>query len=101
MTETTISSKTRTKVIGEEFSINCFADKNADGSVTPEIFKSEVLDSKSVVDNQSGIEGELILSSDEENCGALNTDGELNINVENDDAERYSKNDNGELIYTT
>ena len=46
----------------ELFLINCFADMNADGSTTPDLFKSQVLDKPMEIDNVDGKEGELMLS---------------------------------------
>lgn len=64
---------------------------NDDGSTTPSIYKSQVLEKPMIVDNTSGKEGELLLSHSGETVGSINSDGELIIEPEGDDANRYVK----------
>jgi hypothetical protein len=90
---TQVSVKTITEVEQSSglFLINCFSDMNDDGSTTPSIYKSQVLDKPMIVDNTSGKEGELMLSHSGETVGNINSDGELIIEPEGDDANRYVK----------
>ena len=62
---TQVSVKTITEVEQSSglFIINCFSDMNEDGSTTPSVYKSQVLDKTMVIDNTAGKEGELMLSS--------------------------------------
>lgn len=97
--KTEVSVKTRTEGIENGvFVITSFSDMNEDGTKTPVIFKSEVLDSPKIIDNVKGKEGELLLSYIGDKVGEIDDKGNLIIEVENDDAEKYNKqNDN--LIY--
>ena len=83
------------------FSIHTFSDRNSDGSTTPSIFKSQILKEAKTIDNVEGKEGELMISSDSEYVGKLEN-GELILDVSNDDTQRYSRGgkDNAYLIYT-
>lgn len=91
--KTQVSVKTITEVEKNSglFLISCFSDKNEDGSTTPSIYKSQVLEKPMIVDNTSGTEGELMLSHVGETVGNVNSDGELIIKPEGDDADKYSK----------
>ena len=90
---TQVSVKTITEVEQSSglFLINCFSDMNDDGSTTPSIYKSQVLEKPMIVDNTSGKEGELLLSHSGETVGSINSDGELIIEPEGDDANKYVK----------
>lgn len=98
--KTEASTKTITEVekISGIFLINCFADMNADGSTTPDLFKSQVLDKPMEIDNVDGKEGELMLSYVGNKVGELNENGELIIELENDDVNKYNKVDEN-LMY--
>lgn len=90
---TQVSVKTITEVEPSSglFLINCFSDMNDDGSTTPSIYKSQVLEKPMIVDNTSGKEGELLLSYSGNTVGNINIDGELVIEPEGDDANKYEK----------
>lgn len=90
---TQVSVKTITEVEQSSglFLINCFSDMNEDGSTTPSIYKSQVLEKPMIVDNTSGKEGELMLSHSGDNVGSINNNGELVIEPEGDDANKYEK----------
>lgn len=98
---TTVPTKTITKVLdegAENLSINCFASMNDDGTTFPEIYDSEVLGEDLSINDVHGLEGELLITS--ENTDAANIEeGDLILTTKEDDAERYSVNDNGDLIY--
>lgn len=64
---------------------------NEDGSTTPSIYKSQILEKPMIVDNTSGKEGELMLSHSGDNVGSINNNGELVIEPEGDDANKYEK----------
>lgn len=64
---------------------------NEDGSTNPSIYKSQVLEKPMIVDNTSGKEGELMLSHSGDNVGNINNNGELVIEPEGDDANKYEK----------
>jgi hypothetical protein len=95
-----VSTKTITEVEQDSglFNIHCFSDMNDDGTTTPSIYKSQILEKKMIVDNVSGKEGELMLSHVGDSVGELNKDGELTLRPQNDDAQKYDKEDEN-LIY--
>lgn len=97
---TEVSVKTVTEVEKQSgtFLITCFSDMNEDGSTTPVLFKSKVLDKPMEVDNISGQEGELMLSYTGDKVGEINSGGELILDVENDDVDKYNK-ENENLTY--
>lgn len=97
---TQVSVKTITEVEQDTgvFLINCFSDMNEDGTTTPSIYKSQLLDKEKIIDNTSGKEGELMLSHSGSTVGDINNDGQLVINVEGDDANKYDKEQEN-LIY--
>ena len=99
MTSTIVSVKTLTETKGATATIVCFSDMNEDGSTTPSIVKAEVLKEVKEVNAVPGNEGELIISGDEKAFGNLNSKGELTLELENDDVNKYSLNNNGELEY--
>lgn len=82
------------------FLIRCFSDMNEDGTTTPVIFKSQILDSPMEIDGVNGKEGELMLSHSGEESGSFNSNGELVISISNDvdKVHRYSMN-NENLMY--
>lgn len=90
---TQVSVKTITEVEQSSglFIINCFSDMNEDGSTTPSVYKSQVLDKTMVIDNTYGKEGELMLSHSGSTAGNINSKGELIIEPEGDDANKYEK----------
>lgn len=80
--------------------VDCFASMNDDGTENPTIYRSMVLETPLTVDTASGVEGELILLSDEENVGVLDNNGELTLTLETDDVNKYSVNaTQGDLEY--
>lgn len=97
---TQVSVKTITEVEQGTgvFLISCFSDLNADGSTTPTIYKSQVLYTEKIIDNTSGKEGELMLSHSGSTVGEINDNGELVINIEGDNADKYEKEQEN-LIY--
>jgi hypothetical protein len=77
-----------------DFNISVFLDD----SNAPSIFKSQILTEPKIIDNVEGKEGELFLSSDNEDNGEL-IQGELFIS--SDESENYQRGgvDNDLLIY--
>lgn len=95
-----ISSKTVSEIEGSVITISCFADMNSDNTTTPELFRSDVLLGAKKINDIEGKGGDLMLTSEIENMGVVNGDGELTIKVKNDDANKYSNDaTNGELTY--
>lgn len=93
--KTEVSVKTTTEVDLQtgDFIVSCFADMNEDKSKTPSVYKSKVLDNTKTIDNVSGKEGELMLTYSGDTVGEINDDGELVINPDGDDANKYNKQD--------
>lgn len=96
---TEVSVKTRTEVdINGDFLVSCFSDMNEDGTTTPVLFKSEVLSAPKIIDNTKGKEGELMLSYVGDKVGEIDGNGNLILDVENDDVNKYNKQ-NENLTY--
>ena len=96
---TEVSVKTRTEVDKNgDFLVSCFSDMNEDGTTTPVLFKSEVLSAPKIIDNVNGKEGELMLSYVGYKVGEIDSNGDLILDVENDDVNRYNKQ-NENLTY--
>jgi len=96
---TEVSVKTRTEVDKNgDFLVSCFSDMNEDGTTTPVLFKSEVLSAPKIIDNTKGKEGELMLSYVGDKVGEIDDNGNLILDVENDDVNKYNKQ-NENLTY--
>ena len=96
---TEVSVKTRTEVDKNgDFLVSCFSDMNEDGTTTPVLFKSEVLSDPKIIDNTKGKEGELMLSYVGDKVGEIDNNGNLILDVENDDVNKYNKQ-NENLTY--
>lgn len=96
---TEVSVKTRTEVDKNgDFLVSCFSDMNEDGTTTPVLFKSEVLSAPKIIDNTKGKEGELMLSYVGDKVGEIDGNGNLILYVENDDVNKYNKQ-NENLTY--
>ncbi len=96
---TEVSVKTRTEVDKNgDFLVSCFSDMNEDGTTTPVIFKSEVLSAPKIIDNTKGKEGELMLSYVGDKVGEIDESGNLILDIENDDVNKYNKQ-NENLTY--
>lgn len=92
--------KTVTVVVNGETEIT--TQYSAGKNDKPIIFRADLLDDVRTINNVSGQEGELVFTHIDsgENVAKITDDGELIISTENDDNEKYSVNDLGELIYT-
>ena len=96
---TEVSVKTRTEVDKNgDFLVSCFSDMNEDGTTTPVLFKSEVLSPPKIIDNTKGKEGGLMLSYVGDKVGEIDDNGNLILDVENDDVNKYNKQ-NENLTY--
>ena len=96
---TEVSVKTITEVDKNgDFLVSCFSDMNEDGTTTPVLFKSEVLSAPKIIDNTKGKEGELMLSYVGDKVGKIDDNGNLILDVENDDVNKYNKQ-NENLTY--
>lgn len=80
------------------FLISCFANMNEDGTTTPSIYKSDVAETPKTVDNVLGKEGELLISYSGDTVGEINSNGELVLEPDGDEANKYSKQDEN-LMY--
>lgn len=97
---TEVPTRTTTEVVNKKFSINCVPSLNGNGEENPSIYSSKILEEKTTIDNVSGIEGELVISSVEDNPANINSGGELIISLERDDVNKYSVDrTNGDLLY--
>lgn len=98
---TECSTKTITEVEGNKVKISCISSENQNGVDTPTLFRADILDKPFVINRVSGLEGELLLthSDGSSNVAKINDKGEMIISLEDDDASKYSLDDNGNLIY--
>lgn len=96
---TNCSTKTVTEVDQDVIIISCFADMNENGSTTPKLFKADLLSDSKQINEVDGKEGELLLTYEGSSVGHVNSDGELILELEGDDVDKYSINERGELIY--
>lgn len=92
-------TNTPTRTIAEvdtrtgDFEITCFAAMNDDGTMTPYVYKSRVLDKPMVIDNSSGKEGDLLLSYDGNTTTVLESSGDLILTPDDKDGGEYSVKD--------
>ena len=100
MSINTCSTITTTETNQNKAHINCFVgNDNGDTSHKPAIFKAEILESPKDINQISGKEGELILTSiNSDNYGILNSNGDLIITTKDDDVNKY-KIEDVNLIY--
>lgn len=90
---TTVPTRTITEVKSisrENLLIQCLPSLQDDGTNNPEIYRSSVLEVPSSIDNVNGIEGELILSTEDKSSGKIDNNGELIISVNEDNPDKYS-----------
>lgn len=103
MSETIVNLNTRTVVdkTTNNFTINIDSSMNIDGTITPSIFKCDVIDKLSIIDNKECKEGELAMSYNGDNVGEINKYGCLIINPSDDDANKYLRGgtDDTDLLY--
>lgn len=94
---TTVPTRTITEVVGKKFSISCFVSMNDDGTTSPEIYDANILDSDRIVNDISGKEGELLITSEYPDVAKIE-EGDLILSPKVDRADDYSK-ENEDLIY--
>lgn len=95
-----VPTRTTTEVVNDKISITCVPSLNDEGNDRPSIYSSKILEDRTSVDNVEGVEGELIISSTEEDSARINSDGELIISLNNDDVNKYSVDETkGDLLY--
>lgn len=95
----TCSSKTTTVIRGEALSINCFADLTEFDTRYPDLYRADLLGEVETINGVNGVEGELIVSTTFLDSSAEIEGGQLVISLTGDDENKYSINQNGELIY--
>lgn len=94
------STKTKTVVKNGRVKINCFSDENDLGNNNPNIYSVEILSGSTQINGVTGKEGELIICYENEQDNVVELYlGDLIINAENDDSNKYSINIDGNLIY--
>lgn len=92
--------KTITEIIDEKIT---FTTQYSTGKTDkPIIFRADLLNDVRTINNVSGQEGELVFTHIDsgKNVAKITDSGELIINTEDDENEKYSINDYGDLIYT-
>lgn len=98
---TECSTKTITEVEDNKVKISCICSKNQNGIDTPTLFHADIPNKPLVINRVSGLEGELLLihTDSSGNVAEINDKGEMIISLEDDDAEKYSLDDKGNLVY--
>lgn len=98
---TECSTKTITEVEDNKVKISCICSENQNGIDTPALFRANILDKPSVINQVSGLEGELLLTHTDSSdmVAEINNKGEMIISLDDDDVEKYSLDDNGNLVY--
>lgn len=95
------STKTKTTITESSANINCFADENDFGTTKPNLYSVNLLAEKSQIDGVNGKEGELIICFDRELINVSELDlGNMVLNMSDDDANKYSLDLDGNLIYS-
>lgn len=99
--KTICSTKTKTTIVESSVNINCFADENDLGTTKPNLYSANLLTKKSHIDGVNGKEGELIICFDKELINVAELDlGNMTLNMSDDDANKYSLDLDGNLIYS-
>jgi hypothetical protein len=94
------NTKTITEIVNNKITISCLSSDNQDGVDIPTLFRADMLTEPKTINKISGSEGELLLThTDSGTVAKITTDGELILELEDDDATKYSVNEEGELIY--
>lgn len=98
---TECSTKTITEIDVDKVKISCVSSENQSGVDTPVLFRADMLDKPMVINRASGLEGELLMThtDDNDNAVEINAIGEMIISLDNDDADKYDLDNNGNLIY--
>lgn len=100
---TNCATKTITKIGNtNNISIDCVACDAQDGTADkPTVFAAEILDNPKTINAVHGTEGELILTHTDgnERVAEINNKGEMILTLDDDDAEKYSLDSNGNLVY--
>lgn len=98
---TSCNIKTITEIKDNKILISCMCAENQNGVEYPTLFKADILDAPKTVNNENGVEGELLLThvDSSENVGELNSKGELILNLNDDNAENYFIDTDGQLKY--
>lgn len=94
--------KTITEVDENKITISCISLNNQEsGKDEPTLFKADLLENVKTINKVNGIEGELLLTHNDSNdqIGKLDENGNLILSLDDDDADNYYVNSNGELVY--
>lgn len=97
-TQVSVKTITEVKKNSGSFQISCFSDMNEDGTTTPVIYKSRILEEPMIIDTTSGIEGELMISHVGETVGNVTEEGDLIIEPDGESANKYDKEQEN-LVY--
>lgn len=95
--------KTITEIEGENIQISCICAENQNGVDRPTLFRADVLEEPKTINTENGVEGELMLTHTDSstNIGSLTNDGSLILNLEDDDADKYFVDTDGQLKYNS
>lgn len=98
---TECKTKTITEIVDNKVTISCLVSENQNSVDTPTLFRADMLNKPSAINRISGQEGELLIThvDSDENVASLNKDGEMILTLQDDEADKYSVDDNGYLVY--
>lgn len=99
--QATITTVTEIRRESAEFTITCTSMYDEEGNlIRPIIMSSEILDEPMIIDSVEGVEGELVLTYRGDVGAEIEEDGSLRLDIEEeeDSAEKYSKEDDS-LVY--
>jgi hypothetical protein len=95
--------KTITEIEGDKILISCLSAENQNGVDRPTLFRADILENPKTINTESGVEGELMLTHTDSssNVGSLSNDGSLTLRLEDDDADKYFIDEDGQLKYNS
>lgn len=93
--------KTITEIEGDKIQISCICAETQNGVDRPTLFRADLLEEPRTINTEEGVEGELMLTHTDSSTkiGSLSDDGSLTIELEDDDANKYFLDTDGQLKY--
>lgn len=98
---TDCSTKTITEINNNRVKISCICSEIQNGIDKPTLFRADMLNNSSTINQVSGLEGELLIThiDSNEDIAEINDMGEMIISLNDDDVEKYELDNKGNLIY--
>lgn len=95
--------KTITEIEGDKIQISCICAENQNDVDRPTLFRADILEEPKTINTENGVEGELMLTHTDSSTkvGSLSNDGSLILKLEDDDADKYFVDTDGQLKYNS